>query len=152
MRIFLFQDIMSSIELDAIDFSSWLSNLVTSNQTQVHMKISMPGAEVALFEKMIIDGTLTLINKLDIEWSDRTKPALRAKRIYVQSMLDALGYNYLYLTRLPDVQQIFRTNKTFDQVKKYPDWKIIPESDTFSHYCQRPVVFDPPRTTNKRSV
>src|SRR5690606_6598691 len=46
-------------QLDAIDFSSWLSRLIkkTINKTKLQIRLSMPGAEVLILRKMLVDGT-----------------------------------------------------------------------------------------------
>lgn len=98
----------------------------------------MPGAEVQLLEKMIIDDTLRLVDKYEIEWTDRNNPVMRARRIYVQLMLESGGFDFLYLTRLEDIRKAFQLNRTFKDVIKYFDWTKISSSDTYAHYLQRP--------------
>jgi len=130
-------------QIDAIDFSSWLARLVKSNQTKIYIKMSMPGAEVPVLEKMILDNTLELVDKYEVEWSDRGNPDISALRIYVQLMFDNRGFDCLYYTRLEDARNIFKTNGKFSNVDKYYDWKVINESDTYAHYSQRPDVIEP---------
>jgi hypothetical protein len=129
-----------STQLDAIDFSSWLARLTKPNQTQIHIKMSMPGAEVAVLEKMILDETLGLADKYEIEWSDRDNPRHTGTRIYVQLMLDNRGFDCLYYTCLEDVREIFQINGSFQDVQKHYDWRKINKSDTYAHYRQRPEV------------
>ncbi|CAF2778284.1 unnamed protein product [Rotaria sp. Silwood2] len=136
--------------LDAIDFSLWLSRLIISNNTKLNIKISIPGAEVKVLRKMLIDDTFILAEKWNIEWTDRSNPHIRPVRMFIQSMLDSLGYGFQYFTSLHDVRKVFQMNGTQADIKKYYDWKSLPELDTYCHYIQRPVVIDPPRTTKSR--
>jgi hypothetical protein len=133
-------DESSSRQLDAIDFSSWLARLIKPNNTKLHIKVSTPGAEVTLLEKMVFDGTLGLAQTYEIEWTDRGNPYNRARRIYVQLMFDSFGFDSLYYTRLQDVRKEFQINGTLKNITKHYDWSKISESDTFAHYAQRPDV------------
>jgi hypothetical protein len=127
-----------SKQLDAIDFSSWLARLVKRKKTKLFIKMSMPGAEVAVLEKMILDDTLALADKYEVEWADRENPWIRPIRIYIQLMFDNRGFDCLYYTRLQDVRTIFNIRGTFQDVTKFYDWKAVNESDTYAHYLQRP--------------
>ncbi|CAF1292265.1 unnamed protein product [Rotaria sp. Silwood1] len=137
--------------LDAIDFSLWLSRLIQSNNTKLDIKISIPGAEVKVLQKMLIDETLILAEKWIIEWADRSDSRTRPGRIYVQLMLDSLGYSLEYSTNLHDIRKVFKMNGTEGDIKRYYDWKKVPEGDIYCHYIQRPTVIDPPRTTRSRA-
>jgi len=140
----------SSQQLDAIDFSLWLSHLIKTNNTKLHIKISTPGMEVIIFRKMINDGTLSLADKWDVEWTDRKNRRTRPARIYAESMFESLGYDRRYLTRLDDERKVFKINGTYHNVKKYYDWHKIAQIDTYSHYVQRPVV--PTRSRKKKEL
>ena len=130
-------------ELDGIDFSSWLARLVKSNKAKVHIKMSIPGSEVAVLEKMVHDDTLALADRYEINWTYRTNPYLRGRRIYIQLMFDSYGFDCLFYTNLKDVRQVFLSNGTFQDVRKHYDWKIINELDTYAHYVKRPDVLLP---------
>ncbi|CAF3394565.1 unnamed protein product [Rotaria socialis] len=117
-------------DLGAIDFSSWLARLVKHHRTKIHVKISMSGTEVQLLEKMILDNILLLVDRHEIEWTDRHNTLLRARRSYVQLMLDSYGYDCLYSTRLEDTRKVFQLNRTFDTATKYFDWENISQSIT----------------------
>lgn len=132
-------------KLDAIDFSSWLSHLIQSNNTKLHIKLSATGIEVKLLLKMITDDTLSLADKWDIEWTNRNNPRTRPARIYVQSMFESLGYDCKYLTRLPDVRSVFQMNGTYASVTKYSDWRKIAQAETYTHCFQRPDIREQPR-------
>ena len=133
--------------VEAIDFSSWLGSLMKSENRKLHLKISALNSEVTLLEKMILDDTLKLVDYLEIEWSDRTKILTRARRIYIQSMIDGIGFDFLFLTQIDDVRSVYATNGSFTTVIKHQDWTKLPFSGTFTHYIQRPPVTDPLRTT-----
>lgn len=109
----------------------------------------MPDAEVSVLEKLMINGVLSVTDRLDLEWTDRKKLAFRGRRIYIQSSLDGLGFSLLYLTRPSEVQKVVENKGNWKQVPKYGNWQTIPESDTITSYMQRPVRVDPPRTTRK---
>ena len=113
----------------------------------MRIKVSMRGVEIPVLEKMLLDDTIGLADRWDIEWSDRSNPKTRPRRVYIQSMFDSLGYDFLYLTRLHDLRKVFRTNGTIDTVPKHHDWMSIPLIDTYNHYAQRRTIVDPPRTT-----
>jgi hypothetical protein len=95
---------------------------------------------------MIFDETLTLANRWDIHWTDRSNPRIRPNRFYVQMMFDSLGFGSGYVTRLSDVRRVFGMKRSYANVTKYSDWTILAEYDTYVHYFQRPVVTNPPLT------
>ncbi|CAF3042456.1 unnamed protein product [Rotaria sp. Silwood2] len=138
----------NSKELDAIDFSSWLARLVKPYNTKVHIKISMPGAEVLLLEKMINDDTLRLADRYEIEWTDRENPRTRPTRLYTQLMLDTAGFDCLYYIRLDDVRKVFQLNETFKNVPIYNDWRLVSEYEVHAYYAQRPDVHRVPNLIN----
>ena len=135
--MFCLDDDGESVELDAIDFSSWLARLIKPNKAKLHIKMSMPGAEVPVLEKMILDDTLGLASKYEIEWTDRENPRIRATRIYIQLMFDTYGFDCLYYTRLYDARKVYEINGSFKNVTKYYDWKKLSESDALAHYAER---------------
>ncbi|CAF1218692.1 unnamed protein product [Rotaria magnacalcarata] len=140
-------DKQNVVKLNGIDFSSWLSRLVKSKNTRLHVKVSMPGSEVPVLRKLLIDETLVLAERWDIQWTDRYNPRIRAVRIYIQSMIDALGYSCIHYTRIPDVREVYQKKGTLEQIAKHSNWQLIPEADTYCYYIQRPTVTDAPRTT-----
>lgn len=102
--------------------------------------MSIPGVELFVLNKMILDDTLALANKYEIEWTDRRNLSLRPQRIYIQLMFDSYGFNSLYYLRLEDSRHTFQLNGTFADIRKYYDWRQITEYDTFIHYIQRPDI------------
>ena len=135
---FFLADDGSVRELDGIDFSAWLARLFHAKNVKLYIKLSMYGAEVTLLEKMIIDGTMGLADRFEIEWSDRKSPYTRPRRIYAQLMLDSFGFDGLYSTRLKEARKVFQTKAKYENVTKHYDWQIIEESDTYTHYLKRP--------------
>jgi hypothetical protein len=99
---------------------------------------------------MINDGTLSLADKWDVEWTDRTNRRTRPARIYAESMFESLGYDRRYLTRLHDERKVFKMNGTYNNVTKYYNWRKIAQIDTYAHYFQRPFVTTRPRTPRTR--
>jgi len=144
------EDTSDLAKLDAIDFSSWLSQLPKSKDTKIHIKISMLGTETRVLRKMVVDDTLSLADKWDIEWSDRSNPRTYPQRIYLQIMLDSSGFMCTGFTRLNDVRKVFKMNGTHADITKYIDLRKLPDMDTYSHYTQRPIFIDPPRILNPR--
>ncbi|CAF3374888.1 unnamed protein product [Rotaria socialis] len=140
-------DAQNVVMLNGIDFSSWLSRLVKSENTRLHIKVSMPGSEVPVLRKLLIEDKLLLAERWDVQWTDRYNPRIRALRIYIQSMMDSIGFSCDHYTRIPDVRDVYRKKGTFEHIVKYADWRLIPEADTYCYYIQRPTVTDPPRTT-----
>lgn len=132
-------------QVDAIDFSSWIAHLKRPKNSKIHVKMSLPGSELPVLEKMFMDNTAKLIDRYEIEWSDRHDPRFRSTRIYLQLMLDSHGFDCLYYTRLQDAQASFNRSQTYDNVTKFYNWRLINESDTFAHYKQRPDRLELPR-------
>ncbi len=145
LLFFLYLVADGSIEqLDAIDFSSWLARLAKLKKTKITIKMSMYGAEVPVLEKMILDNTLGLADKYEIEWTDRENSRIRSTRIYIQLMFDNRGFDLLYYTCLQDARKVFKIFGTFQNVKKHYDWRLINDSDTFAHFKLRPDMFELP--------
>jgi len=110
----------------------------------------MLGTETRVLRKMVVDDTLSLADKWDIEWSDRSNPRTYPQRIYLQIMLDSSGFKCTGFTRLHDVRKVFKMNGTHADITNYIDLRKLPDFDTYSHYIQRPDVIDPPRILNPR--
>lgn len=138
--------------MNAIDFSSWLNRLWKPQRTNIQLKMSLPGAEISVLEKMIVDGSVDYVNKFEVEWTDRENPHLRAVRIYLQLMFDNRGFDTLYYTRLQDARKTFKSNGRYNDVLKHYDWKKIEESDTFAHYRQRLPEEEMLKRTFRRKV
>jgi FkbM family methyltransferase len=128
----------SLTKLEAIDFSTWLKRLIPSKNTKLHIKISMPGTENQLLEKMIVDDTLVLAHQWDVEWTTNPNRRSLPVRYYLQSMFNSLGYDWMYLTTLRDRRQVFQMERTFENITKYRSLKDIGHLDLFYHYVQRP--------------
>jgi len=107
--------------------------------------MSIPGAEIKVLDKMVLDETLGLADRYEVEWSDRYNPYHASTRIYIQLMFDNRGFDCLYYTCLEDARKIFTINGPFKDVQKYYDWRKINTSDTYAHYYQRPEVIKPLR-------
>jgi FkbM family methyltransferase len=139
----------SLTELDAIDFSSWLSHLIKTNNTKLHIKLSMPGAEVLLLRKMLVDGTFELADQWAVEWSDKSNLRTQPARVYVQLMFDTLGYDFRYFTSLPDVRRMFNINGSFDSITNH-NWTSMTQPEVYYHYIQRPDLANiPPKNRTK---
>ena len=135
---FYSDDLDESVPLQAMDFSAWLARLVDRKKVYIHIKMSMPGAEVLVLDKMIRDNTLGLANKYEVEWTDRENPVTRATRIYIQLMFDSYGFDCLYYTRLQNTRKVYQAKGSVQDIEKYYDLNKISESDAFAHYIERP--------------
>ena len=99
---------------------------------------------------MINDGRIYLGNRWDVEWTNGSNHRKRLERYYVQQIFESLGYDCRYLTHLSDERKIFKMNGTYADVPKHRDWTKMAQSETYSHYVQRPDVPHPPRTTRTK--
>lgn len=111
----------------------------------------MPGYEVPVLNKVLMDDRLTMADRWDIHWSDRYNPRIRPVRIFVQEMLESLGFSCMRYTRLKDVREVYKRKGKFHEIKTYFDWRKIPQEDTYCYYFQRPDIPDPPRTTRSKA-
>ncbi len=137
----------SFIKLDAIDFSSWLTQFIPLNNTKLHIKLSMPGTELILLEKMILDKTLALADKWDVEWTDNIDRRTLPLRYYVQSMFNSVGYDWKYMTCLRDRRKVFKFKGRDVNITRYRNLHSIAHLEIFFHYVQRPEIADRPYTT-----
>jgi FkbM family methyltransferase len=56
-----------TIEVECVDFSEWIKKNFTSSD-DVTLKLDIEGAEFEVIDKMIIDDTIKMINKLYVEF------------------------------------------------------------------------------------
>ena len=138
------------MELDAIDFSAWLSKFIQSNDTKVHIKLSMPGFESQFLQKLVVDETLAIAYQWDVEWAYRKDPHLFTQRIYLQLMFDSFGFSCTYFTLLDNIRQTFNAKLPYENVTKYFNLRVLPDFDTYTHYVQRPSVTKSPRLWTAR--
>ncbi|CAF0727110.1 unnamed protein product [Adineta ricciae] len=138
------------MELDAIDFSAWLSKFIQYKDTKVHIKLSMPGYESRILQKLVVDETLAIAHQWDVEWAYRSDPHLFVPRIYLQLMFDSFGFTCTSFTLLDDVRHAFNAKLPYENVTKYFNLKVLPDSDTYTHYVQRPSVTESPRLWTTR--
>ncbi|CAF0977884.1 unnamed protein product [Adineta steineri] len=140
------EDTQSVVELDAIDFSSWLSNLVTLNNTKVHIRLTMPGFETRFLRKLVVDNTLLLANRWDVDWSSRSDPSVYPEHVYLHLMFDSFGFTCIGFTHLRNIRKIFKMKQPYANVTMYYNLSQLPQTDTYSHYVQRPDIGESPRT------
>ncbi|CAF1523277.1 unnamed protein product, partial [Didymodactylos carnosus] len=126
-----------TIFVRGIDFSSWLKKTVKPEDF-VHVKVSMPGNEVILLEKILYDNNLILADKWEIEWSDRSNLYLTPTRIYIQMMIESHGFDSLYFTTHTDIKKVYEKKLPFVNVTKYYSWSVLNDTDVQIHYVQRP--------------
>jgi FkbM family methyltransferase len=70
---------MKTVKVHAIDFSTWLASEYRKDDV-VYLKFDIEGAEYPVLEKMLKDGTMSLIDRLYIEFhAEQQAVAARAK-------------------------------------------------------------------------
>lgn len=67
--------------VDCIDFSMFLSSMFDKND-KIILKFDIEGAEFDVFDKMIEDGTISLIHTIYIEWHNRLIRNKKDKEYY----------------------------------------------------------------------
>jgi FkbM family methyltransferase len=70
---------MKTVKVHAIDFSTWLASEYR-NEDVVYLKFDIEGAEYPVLEKMLKEGTMSLIDRLYIEFhAEQQAVAVKAK-------------------------------------------------------------------------
>lgn len=67
------------MEIPCLDLSAWISREFKPKD-HIVLKMNIEGAEYEVLEKMLADGTLTMIDKLYISWHFRKIPSITTKR------------------------------------------------------------------------
>lgn len=67
------------VKVPCFDFSKWLSETFTA-EDYVVIKMNIEGAEYDVLEKCIVDGTISLINELHIQWHWMKIPGVSRER------------------------------------------------------------------------
>lgn len=116
-------DLTSSVKVESIDFSSWLSRTVSTDD-YVHVKITVEGAEIPILEKLVYDQTLALIDYLDIEWNDGLAAGLEPRRISLECMFDNFGMDFLFMVNPVDVRHAYNIGENFTSVPTSNDWLV----------------------------
>lgn len=75
--------------VDCFDFSKWLKQFNPSDY--IILKMDIEGSEFPILEKMITDGTDSLVNELQIEWHDQKMTNPKAYALKKQYILEHLS-------------------------------------------------------------
>ena len=87
------QDSSAHVQVQGIDFSQWLlQNVVQSDHVALHMDIA--GAESNVIAKMIADGSVLLIDNIEIFWHTELQPVLAEWPHHVEQILENLGVQH----------------------------------------------------------
>jgi FkbM family methyltransferase len=73
------QNYAKDIEVPCCDFSSWLARTAAARKKftvddHITIKMDIEGAEYAILEKMIEEGTIRMVDEILIEWHDWLMP------------------------------------------------------------------------------
>jgi FkbM family methyltransferase len=116
-------DHQSSLFVRSIDFSQWLSEQFRPEDF-IYVKFTIEGAEVPVLEKLINDGSLSLIDYLEIEWNDALSPDLEPRRVALECMFDNYGMDFLYMINPVDLRHAFNDKESFYSVPKDKGWYV----------------------------
>ena len=123
-------DADSALYVKSVDFSKWLSRTFTIDDF-VYVKFTVEGAEIPILERMVYDGTLALIDNMEIEWNDALAPDFEPRRVVLECMFDNFGMDFLYMTNPVDSRHAYNVKDSFWAVPKDKGWSV---SQLFSVY------------------
>ena len=92
-RVSMFGDSDAAAEehsVQAVDFSKWLMQN-TRPQDSVVVKMDIAGAEFDVLEKMVVDGSVMLVDVMDITWHEDLRPELRNWPLMYEQILQMLN-------------------------------------------------------------
>ena len=76
--------------VQAIDFSKWLLQN-TRPQDFVVVKMDIAGAEFDVLKRMVVDGSVVLVDVMDITWHEDLRPELRDWPLMYEQILQRLN-------------------------------------------------------------
>ena len=114
-------DFQSVLQVPAIDFSQWLLKEFRQDDF-VYVKFSVDGAEIPILEKMVFDGSLALVDYLEIEWNDALSPDLEPRRVSLECMFDNFGMDFLYMINPVDLRHALNGKESFYSVPIDKGW------------------------------
>jgi FkbM family methyltransferase len=114
----------SALYVRSIDFSTWLKeNFLVDDY--VYIKFTIEGAEIDVLEKMVLDGSLTLVDTMEIEWTQGISPELEPRRVVLECMFDNFGMDFIYIINPVDLKHAYNVNDTFSAVPKDRAWYVF---------------------------
>ena len=63
--------VQEPLQVQALDFSRWLLQNVRQ-EDHVYLQMNAAGAEYLILEQLIVDGSILLVDEIDIVWHDDT--------------------------------------------------------------------------------
>ena len=113
----------SALHVQSIDFSEWLKENFKLDD-YVYIKFTVEGVEIPILEKMIFDKTITLVDHMEIEWSDALAPEFEPRRVVLECMFDSFGMDFLYMVNPVDSRHAFNVKDTYASVLKDKGWYV----------------------------
>jgi FkbM family methyltransferase len=114
----------------AVDFSKWLREYIHPEDF-VYVKFTIEGAEIPILEKMILEGTITLVDNMEIEWNDGLSPDLEPRRVVLECMFDNFGMDFIYMINPVDLRHAFNVKDNFAAVPKDKGWYVLDKTKDF---------------------
>jgi FkbM family methyltransferase len=113
----------SALYVRSIDFSEWLGDNFGVDD-YVYIKFTVEGVEIPILEKMVVDGTLSLVDYMEIEWSDALAAEFEPRRVVLECMFDSFGMDFLYMVNPVDSRHAFNVKDTYAAVPKDKGWYV----------------------------
>lgn len=79
-----------ALSVQAVDFSKWLLQHVTI-QDYVVLKMDIAGAEFDVLQRLIVDGSIMLVDVMDISWHEDLRSDLRDWPLVYEQILQRLN-------------------------------------------------------------
>ena len=111
----------SALSVKSIDFSKWLIDHFTADD-YIYVKFSVEGVDIPILEKMVLDGSLALVDHMEIEWSDFLAPEFEPRRVVLECMFDNFGMDFLYMINPVDSRHAFSMKDSYNGVAKDKGW------------------------------
>ena len=80
--------VQEPLQVQALDFSRWLLRNIRQ-EDHVYLQMNAAGAEYLIMERSIVDGSILLVDEINIVWHDNT--AMVAWPELVENILTKLG-------------------------------------------------------------
>ena len=77
------------VTVQAVDFSKWLLQNVQA-QDFVVLKVDVAGAEFDILQRMVVDGSIMLVDVMDVVWHEDLRPELRDWPLMYEQILQRL--------------------------------------------------------------
>lgn len=116
-------DSNSALYVRSIDFSKWLAENFRVDDF-IYIKFTIEGVEIPVLEKMVLDETLSLVDYMEIEWSDALAAEFEPRRVVLECMFDSFGMDFLYMVNPVDSRHAYNVKDTYAAVPKDKGWYV----------------------------